>query len=103
MKNNFHLNIETSVSCEIPFEEIMFLCSLKVNQLKEITGEVYGLEIILTEEEHPQTISTVIKIDSEQGQYSALSSAPGWEPSLTKAFESILDPGRIIPSYKNIN
>lgn len=103
MKNSFYLNIQTSSDCRIPFEEIMFLSSLKVNQVVEITGEVYGLEIILSAEAHAQTISSVIKIDSEYGQFSALSSAAWWETSLTKAFESILQQSRTVPLHENIN
>src|SRR5689334_3505364 len=103
MKNNFHLNIQTSAGCRIPFEEIMFFSSLKLNQVLDITGEVYGLEIILSAEGHSQNISSVIKIESEYGQFSALSSAPWWETSLTKAFESILQQSRIAPLQENIN
>jgi hypothetical protein len=103
MKNNFHLDIQTSAGCRIPFEEIMFLCSLKVNQVVYITGEVYGLEIIFSVEELAQTISSVIKIDAEYGQFSALSCASWWETSLTKAFDSILQQSRIAPLHENIN
>ena len=103
MKNNFRLDIQASTGFKISFEEIIFLCSLKVNHVLGITGEVYGLEIILSTEEHSETVSSVIKIEAENGQFSALSSATWWETSLTKAFESILQQSRLTPFPENIN
>ena len=99
MKRNFHLNLQSPDGWLIPFEEIMFLSSLKINQLNEILEEVYGVEILLTPVKNEKLVNAAIKIEARNGQYGAISNANHWETALIKAYDSILHQGRANYSF----
>src|SRR6266700_3632412 len=90
MKNTFQLNIESRTSQVIPFEEIMFLCSLKGNLLSKILDEIYSIQIIFSDNSGDKYITSVVKVEAEKGEYNAYSGGAHWETALTKAFDSIL-------------
>lgn len=102
MKQSFLLHINASNSLAVAFEEIMFLSSLKANQLGEICEDIYIMEIKLSNNDitYPEQTTALVKMHAQNGEYIGFSNGNHWESSLTRAFENIKQQFRILANFR---
>jgi hypothetical protein len=102
MKQSFLLHINASADLSVSFEEIMFLSSLKANQLSDVCEEIYIMEIKLSNNDitYPEKTTAMIKMHAQNGEYIGYSSGWQWESALTKAFESIRQQLYILANFR---
>ena len=102
MKQSFLLHINASTGLTVSFEEIMFMSSLKANQLSESCEEIYIMEIKLSNNDitYPQKTTAMIKMQAQNGEYIGYSSGRHWEAALNQAFESIKQQLYILANFR---
>jgi hypothetical protein len=88
MKNSYLLHIDEQTTQGISLEDISFLSSFKANQLEEELGEIYVIEITLSNPGDSQ-VAALIKIGAQTGEYTGYSVSIRWETAIAKAFECI--------------
>jgi hypothetical protein len=91
MKQSFLLHINASTNLAVSFEEIMFLSSVKANQLGEVCEEINTMEIKLSSNDitYPDKTIALVKMHAQNGEYIGYSRGWHWESALNKAFDSI--------------
>ena len=92
MSQSFLLHIENETTMNIPCEEIMFLSSLKANRLSDYCEELFIIQVTLTNNSPKKNcrVKTIVKIKTNNGEFTAYSYGNRWEESLTKGFENII-------------
>ena len=88
MKNSYLLHIDEHTTQGISLEDISFLTSFKANLLEDVLAEINVIEITLSNPGGSQ-VAALIKISSQNGEFTGYSLAIRWEAAIAKAFESI--------------
>jgi hypothetical protein len=93
MNQSFLMHFANESSRYIPYEEIMFLAAIKANQLNEFCGEVFIIQVTITNnkrKKQPGKLKTIVKVQANNGEYTGYSLGLQWEETLTKGFDSII-------------
>jgi hypothetical protein len=88
MKNSYLLHIDEQTTQGIPLEDIGFLSSFKANLLLDIFAEIHVIEVSLSTPGANQ-VAALVKMGTENGEFTGYSVAVRWETAIAKAFESI--------------
>lgn len=88
MKNSYLLHIDEQTTQGISLEDISFLSSFKANLLEDVLGEIYVVEITLSNPGDNQ-VAALIKIGAQPGEFTGYSVGIRWEIAIAKAFECI--------------
>jgi len=105
MKNSYLLHIDEQTTHGIPLEDIGFLSSFKANLLQDILAEIHVIEVTLSNPGANQ-VAALVKMGTDNGEFTGYSVAVRWETAIAKAFESIrYHVGLItnLPVQENIN
>jgi len=95
MKKSILIHIDTNTKADIANEEIVFLSLLKINRLSSLGNDVLITEIMLLDSD-PETTTAVVRIQTDEEEYSGYSRNEHWESALTTAFDSILQQVQLI-------
>lgn len=95
MKKSILIHIDTKTRAAIANEEIVFLSLLKINRLSSLGNDVLITEIMLLDSDE-DCVTAVVRIQTDEEEYSGYSRNEHWESALTTAFDSILQQVRLI-------